>query len=135
MGITSYGIGDITEEVQGAPGATATCHTRVRRRVPPTEDYANRQWLEKFHHIQRLTFDHHLVSHVGTDNDGKESCQSHGHLENPPERPLAACERGIGQELVGSEYHVINLFFEKVDSEIYCCTVVTHRRIRLIVIV
>ena len=61
-----------------------------------------------------------------TDDDGKESCQSHRHLENPPKRPLAASKRGIGQELVGSEYHVINLLFQEVNAEIYSGTVIAH---------
>ena len=70
--------------------------------------------------------DHHLIGHVRTDDDGEESGQSHRHLENPPKRPLTSRECGIGQKLVGSEYHVINLFFKEVNAEINSGTVITH---------
>lgn len=37
---------------------------------------------------------------------------------NLPKWTLGACERGITKELVGLEYHIINLLFEDLDTEI-----------------
>jgi hypothetical protein len=61
---------------------------------------------------------HHLVGHTASYDYREQRSQSHTHLQYPPKWTLGACECGITKELVGLEYHIVNLLFEDIDTEI-----------------
>ena len=84
VGVRSYGIRDIREEIQHAPGAAAARDTGVRRGIPPAEDDAHGQRPEELHHVERLVLDHHLVGHARRHDDREERGEGHAHLEDPP---------------------------------------------------
>ena len=118
VGVRSYGIRDIRQEIQHAPGTAAARDTGVRRGIPPAEDDAHGQRPEELHHVERLVLDHHLVGHARRHDDREERGEGHAHLEDPPERALRPGEGRVREELVRLEDDLVDLFLQQVHTEV-----------------
>lgn len=76
MGVTAYGVRDVTQKVQEAPATACIIHASIGRWVPPSHHQSDGQGLEELHHVQRLVLYHHLVGHSCGYDDGEESAKA-----------------------------------------------------------
>lgn len=77
-------VRDIGQEIQEAPTVSASCHSGVRRRIPPADDNRHGKRPKQLHHVQRLVLHHHFVGDTCRHDDGEQGRQRHAHLQYPP---------------------------------------------------
>ena len=80
MGVRPNAIRDVGQKVQKTPVVPAPRHTRVRRRIPPTDDDRHGERPKQLHHVQRLVLYHHLVGDTRRHDDGEQGGECHAHL-------------------------------------------------------
>ena len=118
MGVRTYAVRDVGQEIEKTPVVPAPRHTRVRRRIPPADDDRHGKRPKQLHHVQRLVLYHHLVGDTCCHDDGEQCRECHAHLQYPPKRSLRTGKSRIRQKLVGLKDDIIYFLLQQVDAEI-----------------